>query len=389
MPALKVNEGHFKPNILHIDMKAEVAAVAAADDVRSFQPLPGPFLQQLSQFYVLVKNAADLDKLPQQLKGDREFGFCPMFCPRLFDEACQRGLFPLAVDVHRNVFVFAPKCHVERGVTRLEPKACIDGLRFPDDDDGNFIESNLPVSGKLARRCSVAVNRLEDVADVLDLIHRQHGENWLCQRLRALVIHMLLHAAEYHTKIVLVAVRDVESNVLVACEYGYIAGDIYTSGTGAYRVSGAGSLQLRALAELLRSSLGVRLWDLGMLMDYKNKTLGCTAVPRKQWLACVKARVSKPDVAADVARRLLGLTGHVFSAAQLVKSSSDNPLPCVPAGPAVDSPQSTLLPLSKSQAKKAAKAQWLAARKAGQDPASSTDLPDGTDVLSNQLEVTK
>jgi hypothetical protein len=359
---MKITEAHFRKQVEPVDMAAEVAAVAAKDDVRSFQPLPGPFVQQLAQFYPLVRNVAEIAQLPQMLKGDREMGFCPLFCPKMIDETCQLGLFPLALDVHRNVFVFGPKCHVERGITRLFPADKIEGLRICDDDEGNFRATQLPVSLKLARQCTIAVNQLSDISDVLDLIHRQHGENWMCERLRACIVHMLINSAEFRTKIVFVAVRDSQSGLLVACEFGYIVGDIYTSGTGAYCVSGAGSLQLRALAGLLQSALGVRIWDLGMVMDYKTTALGCTAIPRRQWLACVKHRVGLSGVTADVWSRLQQFTQRGPVPAVTFVQPVDVPAatPLCPPHPEGGGPHT----LSKSQAKKAAKAQWLAEQKA-------------------------
>jgi hypothetical protein len=385
--ALHFTNAHFRANIAPVDMAAEVAQVAAKDDVRAFQPLPGPFIQQLEQHYPLVKRPQDLAELPPKLRGDREMGFCPLFCPAMVDATCQLGLFPLAIDVHRNVFVFAPKCHVQRGVTRLTPMEKIDGLRIADDGEGNFDPSKLSVASKLAKRCTVAVNQLDDLTDVLDLIHRQHGENWMCGRLRACFIHMLLNAANFKTRMVFLAVRDKATRALVASEFGYIVGDIYTSGTGAYCVSGAGTLQLQALASLLQE-LGVKIWDLGMVMDYKTKALGITAIARKPWLACVKQRLLVAG-GPTVGERLAALSQRGCMPAEgLVRGqTAANPAAANPAAAAgvpparpVADPQPTAgsapagpesaagadvgaAATSKAQRKKLAKQQWLAAQK--------------------------
>ena len=373
---LKVTKKHFKHGARTVDMTAEVAAVFAKDDVRSFTPLPRPFIEHLAQFYPLVRNAAEIAELPRILKGDKEIGFCPLFCPKLIDDTCQLGIFPLAIDVHRDVFVYAPKCHTQRAITRLTPKEVILGLNIMDDDEGNFNPAAISVSSSLAKRCVVSVNQVEDCAAIFDLIHQQHGENWLCEKLRACLLHMMLHRADFETKMLFFAVRERETNTLVSCEVGYIVADMYTSATGAYCVNGAGSLQLLLLAGLLKQ-LGVKIWDLGMFMDYKGASLGCTSIPRKQWLNCVKQRIAVAKAVeesggaggAAAALERCSASGPFPAAALLNSKNGENdaknqvapaPQPAGPLAPASDVPATTP---SKAQLKKAAKAQFLGEKK--------------------------
>lgn len=86
-----------------------------------------------------------------------------------------------------------------------------------------------------------------------------------------------------------------ETKELVAGEIGYICGSMYSSCTGFSvkdKYPGAGAVQLAALgAWLVRQ--GVKLWDLGMELDYKMD-LGGRMVPRAEWARKVRQlRVEK------------------------------------------------------------------------------------------------
>jgi len=69
---------------------------------------------------------------------------------------------------------------------------------------------------------------------------------------------------------------------LVAGEIGYVCGTMYTSLTGFYRESGAGTVQLLAVAGLLLRA-GVQCWDLGMNHDYKDN-LGAQDLERADFV---------------------------------------------------------------------------------------------------------
>ncbi|MFH2115553.1 MAG: hypothetical protein ABIJ86_13720, partial [Spirochaetota bacterium] len=70
--------------------------------------------------------------------------------------------------------------------------------------------------------------------------------------------------------------------ILVAGELGYAVGSSYASLSGFRSLSGAGTVQLAALAGLLAES-GFRIWDLGMPMQYKT-ALGGHSIPRHEYL---------------------------------------------------------------------------------------------------------
>lgn len=86
----------------------------------------------------------------------------------------------------------------------------------------------------------------------------------------------------------------------MAGELGYTVGSIYTSLTGFYTESGAGQVQLCALAKVL-VLCGFALWDFGMSMDYKVE-LGADMMPRNEWLATVQ-HLRTVKVSLDCKRR--------------------------------------------------------------------------------------
>jgi Leu/Phe-tRNA-protein transferase len=86
---------------------------------------------------------------------------------------------------------------------------------------------------------------------------------------------------------------------LVAAEIGYALGSSYASLSGFSDESGAGTVQLYALAGLL-AELGVTVWDLGMPLPYKL-ALGGREYSRDSYLpALIKAyrRATPPALAA-------------------------------------------------------------------------------------------
>ncbi|GET88308.1 hypothetical protein, conserved [Leishmania tarentolae] len=311
---------HFCEKGKDFDIAGEVRHATEAKDVRHLVPLTKVGIQHFSSFLPPVRNKDDLDTLPERLKGSGELGFSPLFDPSLIDECCQRGIFPLAIAIDDNIFLFAPKLHMERAICALAESPAqrnsIGGFPFCEGDEGIFDSVCLGVSRKLTKppnessHCpsfDIFINRKEDLVDVFTLIRRQHGENWLCAPLRVCLLHMFFNAMKYKTKIIITAIRRrkysnmslsenssvIQEGELVACEVGYLVGDIYASATGAYCISGGGCLQLSVTGVCMRSA-GCRLWDLGMMMNYKQ-SLQCVSLPRKKWQKMVSARRATPN----------------------------------------------------------------------------------------------
>jgi hypothetical protein len=371
---LKRIEGHFQTDPMEqpYNIADEIERARASGDVRTLVPLSREGIQHVSQFYPLVKNAADLDELPKKLERTREFGFSPLFDPALVDACCQRGIFPLTQDIGGGFFIFTPKVHRIRAVCALTASPAerdsISGFPYCEDVEGIFSRNCVGLSRKLlkdpddsTRRPSfeMFVNRAEDMVDVFTLIRRQHGENWLCKPLRLCLFHMFFHPGKYDTKIIITAVRrkkyagdpgelvaqELSEGDLVAGEVGFLVGDIYSSASGAYCINGGGALQL-CVTGLCMQAAGCRIWDLGMMMEYK-KVLNCVGVPRMKWLKLVAARRSRAN--ADIQEYLQTL-GDGRSVKYYLQDNSSS---------------SSADPNSKAQQKKRLKLEAIAKKKSG------------------------
>ncbi|KAG5505712.1 hypothetical protein JKF63_05047 [Porcisia hertigi] len=316
----RVTQHFFKGEEDEFDIAAEVQYARQATDVCRAVPLTQQAVAHISRYYPLVKNEDDLDTLSKRLKRGEETGFSLLFDPSLIDACCQRGIFPLSIQIGWGIFTFAPKLHVERAICALADSAAqrntIGGFSFCEGHDGIFDKECLGVSRKLTKapnertRCpsfDIFVNREEDLVDILTLIRRQHGENWLCAALRLCFLHMFFNPAKYATKIIVTAIRHrkysdtnisvnpamIQEGELIAGEIGYLVGDIYASATGGYCVNGGGALQLSVTGVCMKLA-GCRVWDLGMMMSYKQ-SLQCITLPREKWLNMVSVRRSNPN----------------------------------------------------------------------------------------------
>lgn len=313
-------DGHFRqPDNSDTDISSEFSFAERTSDARTLVRLTPEGIKVISQHYPPVKNANDLDVLPEKLRGEAEIGFSPLFDPALIDACCQRGIFPLTLCLGQGVRVFAPKLHTNRALCALVSnpgeRNAIKGFPFCEAEDGIFKPEHLSVSKKFLRCADdttrnptfkIFFNRKEDIVDLFTLIQHQHGEDWMCSSLRICLFFMFLNPQQFATKIIVTAIRRHKYNGssdekcsyanegdLVAGEVGFLVGDIYCSATGAYCVSGGGSLQL-ALTGIIMQKAGCRIWDLGMMMDYK-RDLQCIPVSRKKWLGIVTARRKLPN----------------------------------------------------------------------------------------------
>lgn len=231
------------------------------------------------------------------------------FSPRILNSVILDGIFPMSSEFHGIPFavfklhkirtcVFL--CIPENDVT-LRKLCPFCNLKYREIR----VKRNLlqPVNSKLKTPSfRVFLNRTEDIFDVFLMLYQQHSDNWLCLPLRQSFIHMILNPDEYETKIIITAVRresygtpdavkenEVREGELVACELGYVVGDIYTSATGAYAINSGGCLQLRIMGDILKD-VGCRVWDLGMYLDYKKELLDARELKREDWLSIVKSR---------------------------------------------------------------------------------------------------
>jgi len=200
---------------------------------------------------------------------EQEFAFAWTFEPDFVVGACYNGCFPMAVPIGEPYFVFALKLHVKR---------CLVATK-----DIHVSKS----TKKRSKNYTMSINTCFD--EVMKQCHAQHGENWLCERLRRSFKFLAEHRSDYPVKFHSIEVW--ENGNLIAGELGYSTGSIYTSLTGFYNVNNTGSVQLCALGKLLERS-GFEYWDFGMELGYK-KDLGSKTIPRAEWISLVQSTRDK------------------------------------------------------------------------------------------------
>ncbi len=82
-----------------------------------------------------------------------------------------------------------------------------------------------------------------------------------------------------------------KNNEIVAGDIGVVSGSRYLSMTGYYSESGAGTVLLYSLGKLL-NRLGFEVWDLGMLLPYKED-LGAQEFDREDFLKIIRETRNK------------------------------------------------------------------------------------------------
>mgnify|MGYP004703094325 CR=1 FL=1 len=140
---------------------------------------------------------------------------------------------------------------------------------------------------RASRHFRVSVNKAFD--ETLAACIGIHGDGWLTPPLTR--VFRELHACRTGRPFQIVSVELWKDDALVAGEIGYAAGTAYASLSGFHRLSGAGTVQLAALAWILAGS-GYTIWDLGMPMDYKA-ALGGRTVSRYEYLPLLRNAYSQ------------------------------------------------------------------------------------------------
>jgi Leu/Phe-tRNA-protein transferase len=143
---------------------------------------------------------------------------------------------------------------------------------------------------RASRHFMVSINRAFE--ETLTACIGTHGDGWLTPALTR--VFSGLHADQADRPVRFLSVELWQDQALVAGELGYAAGRAYASLSGFHRVSGAGTVQLAALAGILVES-GYSVWDLGMPMGYKSD-LGCHSLARHEYLPLLRAAYQhEPD----------------------------------------------------------------------------------------------
>jgi len=118
---------------------------------------------------------------------------------------------------------------------------------------------------------------------ILDRCIQAHGDDWLTPPLTAAIRDIRrdkLHEI-YPTSFALY-----QNGKLVAGEFGIISGRVYTSYSGYYDESDAGTVQLILTTRYLREH-GFAFFDLGMPLDYKT-ALGALDVTPREFVKCFR-----------------------------------------------------------------------------------------------------
>eukprot|EP00033_Pygsuia_biforma_P004296 GCRY01004711.1.p1 GENE.GCRY01004711.1~~GCRY01004711.1.p1 ORF type:complete len:414 (+),score=84.23 GCRY01004711.1:188-1429(+) len=263
-----------------------------------------------------------------------EFGFSFSFHPLWVDLVCQQGCFPMAINIGSRsdpLPLFALKMHDDRCIIDLKTFTSSHGSRHR------------------ASKYTFSVNQAWE--QVLNSCVAQHGENWLYPQLRTAFSFIHSHPEDFFTQFISVEIWD--GDTLVAGELGYIVGKIYTSLTGFYTQSGAGSVQMTCLGLWLQKA-GAKIWDLGMFLPYKTN-YGVMLITRLQWMKAVSRYGTGVPIPSDLLRYCeeqsestehTAATEEECQASDNTSPSSSPSLPSPPLEPQVDVRslrQSTLL----------------------------------------------
>jgi leucyl/phenylalanyl-tRNA--protein transferase len=217
--------------------------------------------------FPFVMPPEDGDALADWFEAEYPDEFCASssFDPDFVDTFCAAGFIPMAAKGEDGSEYLIPKLHILRSV--LDP-------------------CDVSVTRTARRESSRYTFRLDSRFDeVLEACVATHGEDWL--RPPLLTCWRELFATRDSRLSRFASMELYEADRLVAGEVGVFSGACYTSLTGFKRVSGSGTVQLAALARYLEAA-GVRLWDLGMPLDYKA-TLGARNVSRSEFLTLFRA----------------------------------------------------------------------------------------------------
>ncbi len=219
----------------------------------------------------LIDKPDRLPELPALLaQTGGEFAVSPMMNAGMVAEVCRHGYLPMA-DQFQGHPLLLIKSHHRRMVLNFE---------------------RLYVSRSTLRRIrrsgfSLSLDRQFDEA--IAGIDRHHEQSWLVPSFLR-VLRELHRTPRHGVSVHSVELTDAQGG-LVAAEVGYRCGTVYTSLSGFHRVSGAGTVQITALARLLERQ-GFAFWDLGMEIPYKRR-LGAVSVPREEFLHLYRRAVTR------------------------------------------------------------------------------------------------
>jgi Leu/Phe-tRNA-protein transferase len=235
---------------------------------------------------------SSMPKIASVFQG--EFFWATCYRPEFVAELMYRGFLPMAF-AEGKVEVITPKLHVMRSL-----------VMFGD------VPKPHGSSMKKAKKFEFTADTA--FAEVAAGIVKIHDHSWFYPNLVKTFTRMN-QAGEngwFNGRVRVHSFEVWQDNKLVAGECGYSCGKVYTSLSGFTFVDGAGTVQMYAMANHLKS-LGFVVWDLGMQMEYKEHEFGAKQYPRLEFLKILsnyRDEVITTSVKIDVrtnARMLLQL----------------------------------------------------------------------------------
>jgi len=185
--------------------------------------------------------------------------------PAFVEECCWQGFMPMAASFDFGEFqkdIFLAKYHNRRSLILSEPYR-----------PGKTLK-------KRARSLQLSIKH--SFEEVVRQCIKAHGDDWL----RPLLIkNFFFLQSQRHiskTRVRFLSCELSQNGILLAGEFGYLWGSIYTSLSGFYLQNGCGTLQMCCLQALLFKQ-GLSVWDLGMDLEYK-RNLGAQSFERKDYL---------------------------------------------------------------------------------------------------------
>lgn len=211
----------------------------------------------------LILPGDDPDAVVDELvaaRYEQEFCVSPSFDPYFISSLMGAGFLVMSARIPQDdQAILLPKLHRERSI-----------VEFSDLHESRSVK-------RIVDRYELRFD--QDFAEVLSACVATHGDDWLTaeltgafSRIRDGAENGMLNGAAGR----LAAFSLYRDGVLVAGEFGALAGAVYTSYSGYRTEASAGSAQLALTGRFLRDA-GFDFWDLGMPLDYKSR-LGARTV---------------------------------------------------------------------------------------------------------------
>ena len=260
-------------------------------------------LQIYKRFVPIFETKNEIYSLLLNIDGNEIFFFSNKFDTEIINFGATLGLFPMTIQLDGHVF-FTFKLHSKRAVTILNLTHSVCTLfnnQLPESI--NTIISIRRSTKKKIKKYSLILNNQLIFNKVCKEIFKQHGEYWLTYSLRVCFYQMFLNNSNkiFDLKIHCFGLieNQVDSHVptelnIISGELGYSFGRIYTSLTGFYKVTGAGSILLQSI-KLLLHNLNYDCWDLGMDMPYKQNMLHTQQIAQKKWLEFCRHQLNESN----------------------------------------------------------------------------------------------